>query len=55
MRIVIQRVTEASVKVEDRIIGSIGKGALVLFGVHKDDAASKIPWLSQKTHQPSLF
>lgn len=37
MKLVIQRVTEASVKVEDEIIGQIGKGFLVLIGVGQDD------------------
>jgi D-tyrosyl-tRNA(Tyr) deacylase len=37
MRVVIQRVLEAKVTVEDRCIGSIGKGFLILLGVGSDD------------------
>lgn len=37
MRFVIQRVTEASVSVDNQIIGSIGKGFLVLIGVSQTD------------------
>lgn len=37
MRFVIQRVTEASVSVDQQIIGSIGKGFLVLIGVSQTD------------------
>ncbi len=37
MKLVIQRVTEASVEVEGKVIGSIGKGFLVLIGVGADD------------------
>ena len=37
MRFVIQRVTEASVTVDRQIIGSIGKGFLVLIGVSQTD------------------
>ena len=37
MKFVIQRVTRASVTVEQQIIGKIGKGFLVLIGVSQDD------------------
>ncbi|MDD6734562.1 MAG: D-aminoacyl-tRNA deacylase [Lachnospiraceae bacterium] len=37
MRFVIQRVQNASVKVDDEITGEINQGFLVLVGVHKDD------------------
>ena len=37
MRVVIQRVLEAKVTVEDRCIGAIGKGFLILLGVGSDD------------------
>ncbi len=37
MRFVIQRVTEASVTVDNKIVGQIGKGFLVLIGVAEDD------------------
>ena len=40
MRFVIQRVTEASVSVDQQIIGSIGKGFLVLIGVSQTDTRS---------------
>ncbi len=37
MRAVVTRVTEASVKIDGRSVGEIGKGFLVLLGVHVDD------------------
>ncbi|MDE5894107.1 MAG: D-tyrosyl-tRNA(Tyr) deacylase, partial [Acetatifactor sp.] len=40
MRFVIQRVTEANVSVDQQIIGSIGKGFLVLIGVSQTDTRS---------------
>ena len=37
MKFVIQRVSEASVRIEDKIVGSIGKGFLVLIGIGQND------------------
>ena len=48
MRIVIQRVKEAQVTVEGKIVGQIKKGALVLLGVHKNDLPSHTLWMAQK-------
>jgi len=48
MRIVIQRVREASVKVEDKIAGTIGWGLLVLVGIEDADTLEDIQWLSNK-------
>jgi len=48
MRIVIQRVREASVKVEDKIAGAIGWGLLVLVGIEDADTLEDIQWLSNK-------
>ncbi|MDO5459453.1 MAG: D-aminoacyl-tRNA deacylase, partial [Eubacteriales bacterium] len=45
MRAVVTRVNHASVRIEGKIHGQIGKGLLVLLGVHRDDTekeASKI-------------
>ena len=48
MRIFIQRVREASVKVEDKIVGAIGSGLLVLVGIEDADSQEDIEWLSNK-------
>ncbi|NBA87939.1 D-tyrosyl-tRNA(Tyr) deacylase [Emticicia sp. CRIBPO] len=45
---VIQRVTEASVTIDGNIKGSIGLGFLILLGVHQDDTAEDVEWLSKK-------
>ncbi|NCF31767.1 MAG: D-tyrosyl-tRNA(Tyr) deacylase [Bacteroidetes bacterium] len=45
MRIVIQRVIQAYVKVEEEVVGTIGKGLLVLLGIENDDNSSDIEWL----------
>ncbi len=55
MRIVIQRVSEAAVDVEGKTVGSIGRGSLVLFGVHKDDRMPQIPWLANKLVNLRIF
>jgi D-aminoacyl-tRNA deacylase len=50
MRVIIQRVKKASVSIDNRIVGSIDAGLLVLFGVEKDDHQfpQHIPWLVNK-------
>ncbi len=55
MRIVIQRVANANVEVDGKIVGAIGKGALVLFGVHKNDVPSQTLWLSSKLVNLRIF
>ena len=55
MRIVIQRVESAKVEVDGKTVGSIGKGALVLFGVHKDDAPAQTLWLANKLVNLRMF
>jgi D-tyrosyl-tRNA(Tyr) deacylase len=48
MRILIQRTTEASVKIEGEIIGSIENGFVVLVGIEHEDETSDADWLIQK-------
>jgi len=55
LRIVIQRVTEASVTVEGTIIGSIGTGLLVLVGIEEIDTKQDIEWLSGKLVNLRIF
>jgi D-tyrosyl-tRNA(Tyr) deacylase len=55
MRIVIQRVSEASVEVDGKIVGKIGQGALVFFAVHKKDEPSQTLWLAQKLLHLRMF
>ena len=46
MRAVIQRVTRARVNVDDRVVGEIGKGLVVLLGVARDDTESDADYLA---------
>ncbi len=55
MRIVIQRVSEAAVRVEGKVTGSIGKGLLVLVGIEDVDTKEDIEWLSNKITNIRLF
>ncbi len=55
MRIVIQRVTEASVTVDQNITGSIGTGLLVLLGIEDADTIDDITWLSNKIVNLRIF
>ena len=48
MKAVIQRVTSASVVVENQTVGSIDQGILVFIGVEKDDNEAKADWLAEK-------
>lgn len=48
MRIVIQRVSCASVKVEGLVVGQINQGLLVLLGVEKGDTEAPADWLAEK-------
>lgn len=48
MRAVIQRVTRASVTINNKIISEIGNGLLVLIGIEEADNETDIEWLSNK-------
>lgn len=48
MRIVLQRVSEASVTINDELKAEIGIGYLVLLGITQEDTAADIDWLTQK-------
>lgn len=55
MRVVIQRVMEASVTIENNIRSSIGKGLLVLVGIEDADTGEDIDWLAAKIVQLRIF
>ena len=55
MRVVIQRVTEASVTTDNSIRSFIGKGLLVLAGIEDADTQEDIDWLSAKIVQLRIF
>lgn len=55
MRVVIQRVSEASVKVDNQIVGEIGKGLMLLIGVDESDENSDADWLVKKILDVRVF
>lgn len=55
MRVVVQRVKEASVSVEGEVAGSIGGGLLVLAGFEEADTQSDLDWMAQKLVKLRVF
>ena len=55
MRVVIQRVSEANVKVDGMIVGAIQAGLMVLLGIHHEDTLEDIQWMSNKLVQMRIF
>jgi len=55
MKVVIQRVAQASVTVEEKIVANIQKGLLVLVGVEAEDNAEDIDWLVNKIINLRIF
>ncbi len=55
MRIVIQRVSHASVTIEGQVKSSIGKGYLILQGIEEGDTKEDIEWLVKKVKGLRIF
>lgn len=55
MKVVIQRVSQASVTVDAKIVADIQKGLLVLVGIEDADTQEDIDWLCQKTANLRIF
>lgn len=55
MRAVVQRVTEASVTVEGKTVGSIGSGLMVLLGVEQEDTEKDGAYLAEKLAGLRIF
>lgn len=55
MRAVVQRVSRASVSVDDRLVGSVDRGLLVLLGVAPGDGPEQVRWLASKLAGLRIF
>ncbi len=55
MRVVVQRVREASVSVDERVVGAIGVGFVILVGVTHDDSDQDARFLAQKIATLRIF
>lgn len=55
MRVVIQRVTNASVTVEAKVVAEIQKGLLVFVGIEEADSQEDLDWLVTKITQLRIF
>lgn len=55
MRAVVQRVTEARVRVGDRVTGEIARGLLVLVGIGRDDGPDDVRYVAGKIRDARIF
>tara|TARA_A100001037_G_C14995717_1_gene564669 strand:- start:436 stop:888 length:453 start_codon:yes stop_codon:yes gene_type:complete len=55
MRVVIQRVSEASVQIENQQVATIKRGFLILLGIEVEDNLEDVKWLSNKITQLRIF
>ncbi len=55
MRALVQRVRRASVRVDERLVGAIGPGVVVLVGVTHGDTEEQAEWLAQKVAGLRIF
>jgi len=55
MRVVVQRVSSASVTIDGRVVGQIGRGLLLLQGIESADTAADGEWLARKITRLRIF
>jgi D-tyrosyl-tRNA(Tyr) deacylase len=55
MRVVLQRVSRASVSIEGRVAGAIGPGFCLLVGFTHDDTGERVDWMADKVAGLRLF
>lgn len=55
MRVVIQRVSQASVTIDSQVVSKIDQGFLILLGIEQDDGPDDLEWLSKKIVNLRVF
>lgn len=55
MRVVLQRVREANVTIDGRVVGEIGLGQLLLVGFKADDTTDQVEWIADKVTGLRIF
>ncbi|PCI11204.1 MAG: D-tyrosyl-tRNA(Tyr) deacylase [Flavobacteriaceae bacterium] len=55
MKVVVQRVTEASVTINQKVVSKINSGLLILLGIEAEDTHEDINWLSKKVSNLRIF
>jgi D-tyrosyl-tRNA(Tyr) deacylase len=55
MRVVLQRVSKASVTIDGRVAGAIGRGFCLLVGFTHGDTAAQVDWMAEKVTGLRLF
>jgi D-tyrosyl-tRNA(Tyr) deacylase len=55
MRVVLQRVTEASVQINRKVYSEIGQGIMILIGIETEDDTEDIEWLISKISSLRIF
>jgi len=55
VRVLLQRVSSASVTVDGRVVGQIGRGYLLLVGFTHGDSDAELDWMADKAHGLRLF
>lgn len=55
MKVVLQRVKQASVRVEDRVVGEVGAGVLLLVGITPADTEAQADWMAKKIATLRIF
>lgn len=55
MRIIVQRVSQANVAIDERVVGEINKGFVLLVGVHDEDTPETVAYMARKIANMRIF